>query len=136
MKPLIFIFFLINSIISYSQITLTIEINDLKSNKGQILMELDDKNEKKVQAIIEKIKNNKCTIVLTDLKPGEYAFKYFHDENNNNKLDQNWIGIPTEGFGFSNNPKVLFGPPSFDKTLFNFKKTQTLKCSPIYFLKI
>lgn len=134
MKFFTFLFFALNSIFSYSQLTLTIEIDNLKNSNGQILMELDDKNENKIQGIIEKIKNNKCTIVVKNLKPGEYSFKYFHDENNNNKLDLNWIGIPTEGFGFSNNAKVLFGPPDFEKTLFVFKQTQTLKCKPIYFL--
>ncbi|WP_221792419.1 DUF2141 domain-containing protein [Aquisediminimonas sediminicola] len=47
-----------------------------------------------------------------DLPYGRYALSLIHDENNNAKLDTR-LGIPFEGFGFSNNPVILFGPPSF-----------------------
>lgn len=47
-----------------------------------------------------------------DLPYGRYALSVIHDENNNAKLDTR-LGIPREGFGFSNNPAILFGPPSF-----------------------
>lgn len=46
------------------------------------------------------------------LPSGSYAVALFHDENGNGKLDKRF-GIPLEGFGFSNNPRILFGPPSF-----------------------
>ena len=45
--------------------------------------------------------------------PGRYAVVVIHDENSNMKLDRNFFGIPTEGFGFSNNPRVIFSAPSF-----------------------
>ena len=50
---------------------------------------------------------------LIDLAPGEYAISVFLDENNNGKLDQNFLGIPTERFGFSANPRILTGAPSY-----------------------
>jgi uncharacterized protein (DUF2141 family) len=49
---------------------------------------------------------------FADLPPGTYAIALFHDENGNGRLDTRF-GVPTEGFGFSNNPRILFGPPSF-----------------------
>lgn len=49
-----------------------------------------------------------------DLPAGEYAVSTFLDENNNGKLDQNVVGIPKERFGFSNNPRILTGAPSFN----------------------
>lgn len=49
---------------------------------------------------------------FVDLPPGSYAVALFHDENDNGRLDKRF-GIPTEGFGFSNNPHLWFGPPSF-----------------------
>lgn len=49
---------------------------------------------------------------FADLSPGGYAVALFHDENDNGRLDKRF-GIPTEGFGFSNNPHFWFGPPSF-----------------------
>ncbi len=48
-----------------------------------------------------------------DLPAGEYALSVFLDENNNGKLDQNMLGIPRERFGFSNNPRILTGAPSY-----------------------
>ena len=41
-----------------------------------------------------------------------------HDENRNGKLDTNFLGIPKEGVGASNNPKSRFGPPSFEESMF------------------
>lgn len=45
--------------------------------------------------------------------PGRYAVAVLDDENSNMKLDRNFLGIPIEGFGFSNNPRVYFSAPSF-----------------------
>jgi len=41
-----------------------------------------------------------------------------HDENMDGKLDTNWVGIPTEGYGFSNDAKATLGPPSFSAASF------------------
>jgi uncharacterized protein (DUF2141 family) len=44
--------------------------------------------------------------------PGLYALVLYHDANSNGKIDRNLLGIPKEGFGFSNNPRILFSAPS------------------------
>ena len=55
--------------------------------------------------------------VFADLAPGRYALASYHDENANGELDQNWIGWPTEGFGFSRGAWIsLTGPPAFERT--------------------
>ncbi|QNE33449.1 DUF2141 domain-containing protein [Sphingomonas sp. NBWT7] len=46
------------------------------------------------------------------LPRGTYAIAVIHDENGNKKLDT-FAGIPREGFGFSRNPPIRFGPPRF-----------------------
>jgi len=51
---------------------------------------------------------------LSGVSPGSYAVSVFHDENANRKLDK-FAGIPKEGFGFSRNPRIRFGPPRFDR---------------------
>ena len=43
----------------------------------------------------------------TICRAGNYAVQVMHDENDNNKLDTNFLGIPSEGYGFSNNPNVM-----------------------------
>ena len=53
--------------------------------------------------------------VLRDLPPGRYAVNAFHDENGNGDLDTNVLGIPTEGYGFANDPPTSFGPPDFEE---------------------
>ncbi len=47
--------------------------------------------------------------------PGNYAVSILHDANMNGEMDKNWLGIPKEGFGVSNNPKIGFGPPDFEE---------------------
>jgi uncharacterized protein (DUF2141 family) len=73
-------------------------------------------------------------LAVEGLAPGSYAVSVIHDENGNRKLDKNLIGIPTEGVGFSRNPRFTFGPPSFTKASFDAAAgaTQTIRIK--YFL--
>lgn len=50
---------------------------------------------------------------FADMPSGNYAIALFHDENSNGRLDKRFGLIPTEGIGFSNNPRLRFGAPSF-----------------------
>ena len=50
--------------------------------------------------------------------PGFYAVALFHDENNNHHFDTTVLGLPAEGFGFSNNPKLYVGPPGLGEVRF------------------
>ena len=117
---------------SFGQFTLRVEISGLQSSDGQVLLEFNNEKGEKMLGITEKVSDNQCLVVINDLKPGKYAFKYFHDKNVNNKLDLKWMGIPKEGFGFSNNAKGTFGPPSFEKMIFVLEGNTTLKCTPTY----
>lgn len=54
-------------------------------------------------------------VVFGDLPCGVYAVSVRHDENVNGKLDKNFVGIPKEGYGISNNPKPKMRPPGFDE---------------------
>ena len=57
---------------------------------------------------------------FSPIPQGTYALACFHDENDNKKLDKNFVGIPTEGVAASNDAKGTFGPPSFDDAKFAF----------------
>lgn len=63
--------------------------------------------------------------VFTGLADGEYAVSVYHDENENWELDRNWMGIPKEMFGFSNNAKAKFSPPKFDECSVNISAIQS-----------
>lgn len=129
----VFIFLLLSSEVVSSQNILKIEIGPLQTNEGKILLVLVDKNEKIVHESSDNITGNSCVIEIEIIKPGKYSFKYFHDKNNNKILDFNWFGVPNEGFGFSNNAKGTFGPPAFEKTLFDISGTVVQKCTPLYY---
>jgi uncharacterized protein (DUF2141 family) len=70
--------------------------------------------------MIIKIRKAQARCDFEDIPPGTYAMAVIHDENMNGKLDTNWIGIPTEGYGFSNNAKGLLGAPSFADASFTY----------------
>jgi len=54
------------------------------------------------------------TFVFANLWPGIYAAAAFHDENRSGDFDTNFIGLPREGYGFSNGARALLGPPAFE----------------------
>jgi uncharacterized protein (DUF2141 family) len=56
-------------------------------------------------------------LIFPNLAAGRYAVKLYHDEDNDGQLDSNMLGVPSEGYGFSNNPRVL-GEPDFDEAMF------------------
>ncbi|MBW6484335.1 MAG: DUF2141 domain-containing protein [Vicingaceae bacterium] len=102
------------------------------SAEGLVLVDFRDSNNLKLKEYTEKIINRQCIITINGLSSGKYSFKYFHDANNNKKLDTYWIGAPKEGYGFSNNAKGNFGPPNFAETLFQLTKNTTFECIPTY----
>jgi uncharacterized protein (DUF2141 family) len=70
--------------------------------------------------MIIKIRKSQARCDFEDIPPGTYAMAVVHDENMNGKLDANWMGIPKEGYGFSNNAKALLSTPSFTKASFTY----------------
>lgn len=102
--------------------TIIIEVSGLKNSKGSVLVSLYDNAEHfpgegskakgKAKAVII---NGKATVTFKNMPRGKYAAAILHDENNNLKMDFNLVGMPKEGYGFSNNAKGTFGPPSFEK---------------------
>ena len=58
----------------------------------------------------------RCDFVA--IPPGTYALAVIHDENRNGKLDTNWLGVPTEGYGFSSDAKATLTAPSFSAAKF------------------
>ena len=72
------------------------------------------------EGTIDMVEPGSVTYVY-ELPPGTYAIGIFHDVNLNNKMDNNFLGIPVEQFGFSNNARALFGPPDFEDAAFVLK---------------
>ncbi|WP_447980272.1 DUF2141 domain-containing protein [Candidatus Nitrospira bockiana] len=81
--------------------------------------------------MVIKIRKTQARCDFEDIPPGTYAMAVIHDENMNGKLETNWMGIPTEGYGFSNDAKGMVGAPSFSAASFlydgrNLDLTMTL----------
>lgn len=105
--------------------SLTVNISNIEHNDGKIFLLLFNKAEgfpgkrnKALKDYILDINENKSSVVIDSLEYGQYALSLFHDENKNGRLDTNWIGIPNEGLGMSNNAKGSFGPPKFEDAAF------------------
>lgn len=108
------------------QLSLEITISGLKNDKGEIMLQLFDENEKVIDQEKASIKDKKCVITIKDLKPGRYAIRYFHDENLSGVMETNLLGIPREGYGFSNNGAGPFGPKPFKEWLFELEKDKKI----------
>ncbi len=103
------------------QNTLNIEITNLRNDKGLIMLQLFNESEVVIRQEMGTIKEKKCNIVFKELNAGRYGIRFFHDENMNGTLETNKMGIPTEGYGFSNDAYGMFGPKPFKDWLFELK---------------
>lgn len=112
-------------------ISLEMEINNLQSNNGPIYIRILDENENPVIVGTSLVDNYSTKISFDSIYPGRYAVQFYHDENHNGKLDLNFIGIPKESFGSSNDVKPLLGPPNFEKMLFNLTKNKKIIMIPV-----
>jgi uncharacterized protein (DUF2141 family) len=104
--------------------TLVVKFNGMSSNDGKVVIALcnSDANyiDHKSPYIGRSISINKNTAIVEfeDLPFGDYAIKAFHDEDANDDLNTNILGIPVEDYGFSNNARGMFGPPSWQDAKF------------------
>jgi uncharacterized protein (DUF2141 family) len=70
--------------------------------------------------MVIKIRHTAARCDFQAIPPGTYALAVIHDENSNGELDTNLFGIPTEGYGFSNDATALLGTPSFSAARFSY----------------
>ena len=123
-KVVITTIILLISKFSFGQ-TVSVQINELKSDKGIcnvcIFNKADgfpDESKNAVSCIKVKIKDKTASASFKALATSNYAVVVYHDENNNGELDTNFIGIPKEGIGVSNNVKPKMGKPKFEAAKF------------------
>jgi uncharacterized protein (DUF2141 family) len=106
-----------------SAVELTVDVSDLRTTQGALMVAVIDSaagwDDSSKAVARRKLSPEQTTVELTfpDLKPGQYAVQVMHDENGNGKLDTNFLGLPVEGYGFSNNPQVM-RRPHFDEARF------------------
>ncbi|KYC41284.1 hypothetical protein WA1_22635 [Scytonema hofmannii PCC 7110] len=100
---------------------LTVEINGLKNRQGQVCLSLfassrgfPSNSSSAIQSQCVAIAATPLSVTFKNLQPGSYAVAVLHDTNKDNKANRNGLGIPIEGFGFSENPVIRTGPPRFN----------------------
>jgi uncharacterized protein (DUF2141 family) len=103
------------------------EIGGLRNGKGQVLCALyasplgfPKEGEKAKAHAQSAITGGHAVCEFSGIDAGTYAVAVFHDENGNGKLDTNFLGIPREGVGASNDAKGHMGPPKFAAAAFHF----------------
>ena len=105
-----------------AQNKISVSIRGLKNNNGYVMIGLYNKKDaflnKTFKGNSVVITDKKATLVFNDIPNGEYAVSFFHDANSNGKMDTNFVGIPKESYGASNNAKGFFGPPKYDDAKF------------------
>jgi len=115
-----------------AQYNLTVNVTNVKSTDGKISVAVYDspagflKFDKVFKVETAFAEKGKTTVIIKNLPEGTYVLAAFHDENGNDKLDTNFIGIPKEPLGFSIGRMKTFGPPSFDECAFKLTSNQSL----------
>lgn len=113
--------------------TVTVRVTGARNNKGRVLLALfqseagfpgDSTKAIRTQQAEIDAQTRTAQFVLQGIPYGVYALSVFHDENMNGKLDKNFVGMPKEGYGASNDPKKRMGPPPFDEAKFSVNQPE------------
>ena len=106
-----------------------ISVINLRNEKGHVLVSLfrdgagyPDDATKAFRKIKLEISGKKASVLFTGLPAGSYAVSILHGENDDQKLNKTNLGLPKEGYGFSNNVVGAFGPPSWSRASFAHKQ--------------
>jgi uncharacterized protein (DUF2141 family) len=105
-----------------------VKILDIRNNDGTVACALFESPEgfpieflhSATNVMVIKIRATQARCDFEDIPPGTYALAVIHDENMNGKLDTGLLGVPTEGYGFSNDARAWFGAPSFSAASFPY----------------
>ncbi|MEM8901061.1 MAG: DUF2141 domain-containing protein [Bacteroidota bacterium] len=123
MRILLIVFMFMGMCTHLTAQSLTVEVTNIEELKGTIKVCLVSKEEDFLSSCgygkIQVVSGEKETILFEEIKAGTYALSLYHDQDDNGKLNTDGMfGLPSEPYGFSNNAKGMFGPPSFEKCLF------------------
>jgi uncharacterized protein (DUF2141 family) len=122
MKSLTLILILLTPLAVTGQGRLEVTVVNVKDTTGTVRVGIfKDESTFLKEAFVGKVvkaSKGEVKVIFERVPLGKYALSVIHDENRNGMLDSNVIGIPKEGFGFSNDAMGMFGPPDFEKCVF------------------
>ena len=111
---------------------LTLHITNIQDVRGRLQVGIyDNKNDfpkegKEFKRCYIKVDANEVKYTVQDMPPGDYAIAIYHDANTDGQCNSNFLGVPTECYGFSNNVKPFLSAPSFNATKFSLTKDRLL----------
>ena len=122
---------------------LRVKLDGFRSNKGKARCALFNDSDpsafpKKTEKALRPdhpgtIGNAYSEIDFTGIPTGKYALVCYHDENDNGKFDESILGMPKEGYCFSNNVKPTISAPKFNDCAFDYKGgDQSISITMIY----
>ncbi len=89
-------------------------------------------DDKFFRGVVAEADEDKLTVIIADLPPGKYAVAAYVDSNRNGKQDKNFLGVPKEIYGFSNDVRGMFGPPDFAAAEFDIGENAVSKSIHIH----
>jgi uncharacterized protein (DUF2141 family) len=128
-KTLIVIFLLcMSTFFAYSQqvqngADIHITIENIEKAKGNMMVAVYNSEatfleERYREEVVPVQQEGKLHFTIKNVPSGTYAMSFYHDENANQEMDSNFLGMPKEPVAFSNNAKGTFGPASFEDASF------------------
>jgi uncharacterized protein (DUF2141 family) len=114
------------SVASAQNLSLIVNVKKFKNDDGLAYVMLQDPTQKSLQQQWTKIEKNETQAIFKNLKSGKYAVRSYHDENNNKEMDTDFLGIPKESWGCSNNVRPHFAAPKFEDMIFTLEKDETI----------
>ena len=127
-----FVFFFFMFLFSYAQNQVTAEVENFKNNDGickACIFQSASSFEKMeaFQCVNATVKDKRAVLTFSGLPDGSYAIFVFHDVNRNNKMDNNFLGIPKEGYGASKNKLPFAAAPKFTENKFVLSNNSTVQ---------
>jgi uncharacterized protein (DUF2141 family) len=118
--------------------SLKVEITNVHPLEGKVMLALF--NSKETYFDIDEMyagfeipaDSSVVTCTFQDLPPGIYAITIYHDEDSNGEMNRSWLGMPKEGYAFSNNFKSAIKPASFSDAAFQLEKDTILEIKMNY----
>lgn len=114
-----------------AQAKIVVNVSNFRNDKGMCLVALYDNalafagKGTPVRTLKVSIANKASQVTIDDVQAGTYAVSVIHDANGNRRFDTNFIGIPTEGYGASQNKLPFASAPKFDANKFSVTDNST-----------
>jgi uncharacterized protein (DUF2141 family) len=106
----------------FAQGKVEVTVKNIQELKGTIRMAVYSGEgnfmEKELTSKDVKVTGKEVVVVFENVKAGEYAISTYHDVDDNKELNTGFMGIPKEPYGFSNDARGTFGPPTYEKAKF------------------